>query len=109
MPERLCLLCFDVRVFDLTENFGFADQHRIQTGRDAEEMFRILLSCANTTDFHTKKGIGWAAKTISKFHPEIISKYSKEIYENAEVKQWFKTKIKIGLGRVSKYGTIYTS
>jgi len=74
----------------------------------ANECFRLLLSLSCTTDFHTKKGIGWAAKTIAKFHPDIIEKYKEEI-ARPEVKQWFKTKIKIGLGRTAKYAARYTS
>ena len=34
----------NVRFFDLTENFGFADQHRIEARRHAEEMFDRLRS-----------------------------------------------------------------
>lgn len=85
---------------------GVATHFAVKKGlkkKDAEVMFGILLSLAGTTDFHTKKGIGWAAKTISKFHPDIIAKNKTAIYENPEVKLWFKTKIKIGLGRTSKY------
>lgn len=67
-----------------------------------DRVFTLLLSHANTTDFHTKKGIGWGAKTIAKFHPDIIKKYHNEIYSNTNVKQWFKTKIKIGLSYHNK-------
>ncbi|HYG15187.1 MAG TPA: DNA alkylation repair protein [Bacteroidia bacterium] len=65
----------------------------------ADEVFKLLLSLANSTDFHTKKGIGWGAKTIAKFHPSIIEKYKNEVYNNPTVKQWFKTKVEIGLRR----------
>ena len=65
----------------------------------ADEVFKLLLSLANSTDFHTKKGIGWGAKTIAKFHPSIIEKYKNNIYDNPSVKQWFKTKVEIGLKR----------
>ena len=62
-----------------------------------EKVFTILLNSSVTTDFHTKKGIGLGAKTIARFHPDIIAKYYDRIYNEPEVKQWFKTKIKIGL------------
>ena len=42
--ERFGLRRRDVRVFDLPENFGFADQHRIEAGADAEEMFDRLMA-----------------------------------------------------------------
>lgn len=66
-----------------------------------EAVFKLLLSQANTTDFHTKKGIGWGAKTIAKKHPELIKKYYSQIFDNPEVKQWFKTKINIGLNWIT--------
>lgn len=90
----------------MVRTIGVATHYAVKKGlkkKDAETMFQLLLSLSNTTDFHTKKGIGWAAKTIAKFHPEIITKHHKAIYENPEVKQWFKTKIKIGLSRKEKY------
>jgi hypothetical protein len=70
-------------------------------------MFALLLSLSTVTDFHTKKGVGWAAKTIAKFYPDIISEYKAEI-ENEKVRQWFQTKIKIGLGRSYKYASRYS-
>jgi 3-methyladenine DNA glycosylase AlkD len=94
----------------IVRTIGVATHFAVKKGlkkKDAETMFGILLSLANTTDFHTKKGIGWAAKTIAKFHPDIIAKNKTAIYENPEVKQWFKTKIKIGLGRTGKYAGKY--
>lgn len=63
----------------------------------AEEVFKLLLSLANTTDFHTKKGIGWGVKTIAKYHPQIIEKYKNQIFDNPEVKRWFVTKVNIGI------------
>jgi 3-methyladenine DNA glycosylase AlkD len=84
---------------------GVATHYAVKKGlseKHAEIMFGILLSCSGTTDFHTKKGIGWAVKTVAKFYPEIIAKNKKNM-EVPEVKQWFKTKVKIGLGRANKY------
>lgn len=66
-----------------------------------EIIFKLLLSQANTTDFHTKKGIGWGAKTIAKRHPDLIKKYHNQIFENPEVKRWFITKINIGLNWIT--------
>ncbi len=65
------------------------------------QVFDILLSLASTTDFHTKKGIGWGAKTVARFHPDIIDRYHPNI-ASAETKQWFRTKVRIGLGRSKK-------
>lgn len=72
-----------------------------------KQQFELLLSKANTTDHHATTGIGWAAKTIAKFHPDIIKQFGKEL-DSPNVKQWFKTKVKIGLGRSQKYAAKYT-
>lgn len=96
----------------MVRSIGVATHYAVKKGLDkksVEDMFRLLLSLADTTDFHVKKGIGWAAKTTAKFHPAIIKKYEKEIYGNEKVKQWFKTKIKIGLSRNDKYASKYNS
>jgi 3-methyladenine DNA glycosylase AlkD len=71
-----------------------------------EEVFQLLLSLGGTTDFHTKKGIGWAAKTTAKFYPDLVSKYQLQI---EETRQWFRTKVNIGLSRKKKYAHRYNS
>jgi hypothetical protein len=89
---------------------GVATHYAVKKGLKkvySERLFQILLSCSAATDFHSKKGIGWAAKTVAKFHPDIIKKYQVRIENNSEVKQWFKTKIKIGLSRSYKYASRY--
>lgn len=89
---------------------GVAAHYAIKKGlkkQYVDEMFVLLLSLCNTTDFHTKKGIGWAAKTSARFHPDVIAKYQLQIERDERVKQWFRTKIKIGLGRSYKYAQRY--
>jgi len=95
----------------IVRTIGVATHYAVKKGlkkKYVAEVFALLLTLANTTDFHTKKGIGWAAKTIAKFHPDIIQQYKKELAK-AEIKTWFKTKIKIGLGRTEKYASRYNS
>jgi hypothetical protein len=90
----------------MVRTIGVATHYAVKKGLTktyTEKVFVDLLALSNNTDFHTKKGIGWAAKTTAKFYPDLIKKYHKHIYDNSEVKQWFKTKIKIGLGRAWKY------
>lgn len=87
----------------IVRSVGVAAHYAVKKGLAktyCDKVFRLLLANAGTTDFHTKKGIGWGAKTVAKFHPDIITKYHSRIYDNSDVKQWFKTKIKIGLGYV---------
>lgn len=95
----------------VVRSIGVAAHYAVKKGlkkASVEKVFLILLSCANTIEFHTKKGIGWGVKTVSKFHPEIIEKYRDQIEGDPEIKQWFRTKIKIGLSRTNKYASKYT-
>jgi hypothetical protein len=94
----------------IVRSVGVATHFAIKKGLNAkyaEEMFELLISLSGATDFHTKKGVGWAAKTIAKFHPEIVAKYKARIDHDEQIKQWFKTKIKIGLSRSFKYASKY--
>lgn len=89
---------------------GVAGHYAVKKGLKkvyVDELFQLLLSLADNTEFHTKKGIGWAAKTCAKFHPEIIERYRLQI-EADITRQWFRTKVKIGLGRTAKYAQRYT-
>jgi hypothetical protein len=89
---------------------GVAGHYAIKKGlkkQYVEELFQLLLTLRDVTEFHTKKGVGWAAKTTAKFHPEIIDKYRAEI-ESEETRAWFINKINIGLDRTWKYAHSYT-
>lgn len=88
----------------IVRTVGVATHYAVKKGLDksfVESVFQILLTCTNTTDFHTKKGIGWGAKTVARFHPDVISTYTSEIMAPT-TKQWFRTKINIGLLRNKK-------
>lgn len=90
---------------------GVATHYAVKKGlkkKYVEEVFEVLLRLGHVTDFHTKKGIGWAVKTTAKFHPDIIQQYQKEL-SKVGIKTWFKTKIQIGLGRSDKYASRYNS
>ena len=65
----------------------------------AQNLFKLLLSLANSSEKEIRQGIGWAAKTTAKFHPEIIGNFQKEIQDETNVANWFRRKIKIGLDR----------
>lgn len=86
---------------------GVATHYAVKKGLAfpaVEEMFRLLLSLSDAQEFHTKRGIGWGAKTVAKFYPALITKYEKEIAASGT---WFQTKIRIGLGRSYKYASRY--
>lgn len=89
----------------LVRSVGVATHYATKKGlkkKYADEMFLLLLSQSHITSFHPKTGIGWGAKTIVKFHPDIYEKYRSKI-NDPKVRSWFKTKVKIGLGRSEKY------
>ena len=69
----------------------------------AEQMFKLLLQHASVTHYHIKTGIGWGAKTIVKFYPQIAERHQDELNDTEKVKQWFRTKVNIGLSRKEKY------
>ncbi len=80
---------------------GAGMHYAIKKGLDksfAAPVFELLLSKASITDYQTKRGIGWAAKTMARFHPEVVNRYKDQI-EAKETGQWFRTKVGIGLGR----------
>jgi len=86
----------------IVRTIGVATHYAVKKGLDAAyvtPVFELLLSLANTTDFHTKKGIGWGAKTVARFHPQIVAQYTQQIGSAETVKQWFRAKINIGLNR----------
>lgn len=66
---------------------------------DVQTLFDLLLTCANTTDKEIRQGIGWAAKTTAKFHPDIILFRESELNNTQQVANWFRKKVAIGLER----------
>lgn len=81
---------------------GAGIHYAIKKGLNKEKValvFPILLSLANAKDKEIRQGIGWAAKTTAKFHPDIIEQFEKEIQNKGQVANWFRTKISIGLYR----------
>ncbi|WP_046746155.1 DNA alkylation repair protein [Kordia zhangzhouensis] len=83
-------------------SLGAGTHYAIKKGLDKENvktMFNILLPMANTKDKEIRQGVGWSAKTIAKFHPDIIELYKSDIENTEKVANWFRNKIKIGLNR----------
>lgn len=89
----------------IVRTVGVATHYAVKKGtpkKYAEELFRLLLTLSGSKETHVKTGAGWGAKTCVKFYPGLAEKYSREINAPATGK-WFRTKIKIGLGRAYKY------
>ncbi len=61
-----------------------------------EKLFFLMLEHGHKTQLYIKKGIGWPAKTIGKFHPDLIHKHADKI-RATKLSKWFLTKIRIGL------------
>ncbi|MEP7320691.1 MAG: DNA alkylation repair protein [Saprospiraceae bacterium] len=83
-------------------SLGAGAHYSIKKGLDqmhVKTLFDILLSMANTTNKEIRQGVGWAAKTTAKFHPEIINDFKEQIQQTEKIKPWFRTKIKTGLDR----------
>lgn len=106
-PEKTIPLLRQLAVQEdkwIVRTVGVAAHYAVKKGLDpvfVVPVFDLLLSLAGTKDFHTKKGIGWGAKTVARFHPDIIARYHLNI-ASPETKQWFRTKVNIGLNRSSK-------
>ncbi|MGB1040953.1 MAG: DNA alkylation repair protein [Flavobacteriales bacterium] len=86
----------------VVRSLGAGIHNAVRKGLDKKNvsiLFEILLSMSNTKDKEIRQGVGWAAKTTAKFHPNIIDDYKTEINNNEEVANWFRKKIEIGLNR----------
>ena len=62
---------------------------------DVARLLELCLAYAQSNNYQLRKGIGWAAKTIAKFHPDLIEK--RQVLRDPRVGQWFKKKVQIGL------------
>ncbi|WP_350285128.1 DNA alkylation repair protein [uncultured Croceitalea sp.] len=86
----------------VVRSLGAGFHNAIKWGLDkvyAQQLFQLLLTLGNTKDKEIKQGVGWAAKTTAKFHPEIIAYFKEDIQNPNNVGQWFRTKVRIGLER----------
>lgn len=87
--------------FWVRRSLGAGGHYAIKKGlsaADTEKLFLLLVDLSDTQNQQVKQGVGWAAKTTAKFHPQIIEKYQHLIQPN-KVPNWFLKKIEIGLNR----------
>ncbi len=81
---------------------GAGVHYAVKKGLDKKDVaiiLPILMAMASATDKEIRQGIGWAAKTIARFHPDVIESHHTEIYNNNKVAHWFRRKVSIGLER----------
>ncbi|MFT5820355.1 MAG: hypothetical protein ACI8ZM_001594 [Crocinitomix sp.] len=86
----------------VVRSLGAGANYAIKKGLEkvkVDQVFLLLMTMVKTNDRQIKQGVGWAAKTTAKFHPDIISKYSLKIENYSEIPNWFRKKIEIGLNR----------
>lgn len=71
-----------------------------------EKLFFLILDHGHKTSLYIKKGIGWPAKTIAKFHPDLIYKHEQRI-KKTKLSKWFQNKINIGLSMAKQPAISY--
>lgn len=86
----------------VVRSLGAGGHYAIKKGlaeKEVKQLFEVLLTMAITNDKEVRQGVGWAAKTTAKFHPDIIAHFEDEIENKDKVANWFRKKIEIGLNR----------
>lgn len=71
-----------------------------------EPLLKLMITHAYKTQYFTKKGIGWAGKTIGKHHPDLIRKHESEM-KAAKLSRWFVSKVNIGLAMAKAAPFVY--
>lgn len=84
----------------MQRSVGVAAHYATKKGLPAEKvaiLFEALMPLARRTDLHVKKGVGWAFKTIARFHSDMVLARWEEIEADPSVNSWCKEKIRTGL------------
>lgn len=83
----------------------YATKKKLQKDQ-VEALLLLMLRHGFKTQLYIKKGIGWPAKTIAKFHPDLIYKHQDLILQT-KLSAWFKNKINIGLSMAKQSPLTY--
>lgn len=73
---------------------------------EVEELLLLMVTHAHKTQYFTKKGIGWAGKTIAKYHPDLIRKHETQM-KATPLSRWFISKVNIGLSMAKEPPFVY--
>ncbi len=76
----------------VVRSLGAGVHYAVRKGLDKQNVatvFSILITMANTKDKEIRQGVGWAAKTTARFHPDVIEQYHAEIHDQEKVANWF--------------------
>jgi len=71
-----------------------------------EQLLLLMMEHAHKTQYFTKKGIGWAGKTIAKWHPDLIRKHEADL-KATKLCRWFISKMNIGLSMAKAAPFVY--
>ncbi|MCE7997172.1 MAG: DNA alkylation repair protein [Roseivirga sp.] len=71
-----------------------------------EQLLLLMIEHAWKTQYFTKKGIGWAGKTIGKYHPDLIHKHV-DLMRSTKLSRWFISKVNIGLSMAKAEPFLY--
>lgn len=86
--------------FWLQRSVGIATHYATKKGlpsAEVSQLFNLLLPLATSNQTDVKKGVGWAFKTVAKFHPELVRPRLAGILADKDVNPWCKNKLKVGL------------
>ena len=112
VPGRALLQDFDRAFALLQQDFighengwirrspGVAGHLAVKWGLEAPYVERYLdwaVTLGNSKDDFIRTGIGWAVKTVARFHSDLVRR--KKILDNPDIGNWMKRKIEIGLAR----------
>ena len=67
-----------------------------------ENLLKLIIAQSVSRNINVQKGFGWALKTISKFHPDIVLKYYSAIKNDPNISSWYKRKMEMGLKYAEK-------
>jgi hypothetical protein len=84
----------------IQRSIGIASHYAIKKKLPKESVEKLLLMLirnGHKTQLHIKTGISLPAKTIAKFHPDLVEKHQHTIDSSPELSKWFLRKLKIGL------------
>lgn len=88
----------------MVRGVGVAAHYAVKKGlprAHCAPLFTLLLSLGGDTRFHVKRGIGWGAKTVARYHPDLVQALAPDWETHPQLKTWFRTKVRIGLGRAA--------
>ncbi len=79
---------------------GIATHYATKKGlekKNVETLFHLIIDNASDKNIHVMKGLGWALKTIARYHPELALRYQPQINASPQIGNWYKRKISMGL------------